>query len=160
MTTPPKSFNPWPAALVSVFVLFSTFLLLFVVFVAKQPADLVRRDYYEEEVRFQKHLDRLRRTESFGDQVAVRFEAREHRIVVRLPRSTGAAMASGSIHLYRPSDASADQTVPLTAGAEGVQHVDATRLRPGLWKVRVELEADGREYFFDRPIVVPRRSSS
>jgi hypothetical protein len=37
---------------------------------------------------------------------------------------------------------------------DGIQEVDAQKLRAGLWKVRVFWNVDGQEYFFDQPIVV------
>ena len=53
-----------------------------------------------------------------------------------------------------PSDARLDQNIRLAVDQKGSQLVDTKKLRPGLWKVRVEWSVNGEEFFFDKSIVV------
>ncbi len=119
-----------------------------------QHMDLVRGDYYSEEIKFQEQLDRLNRTHPISAQVAIRYDSVQDAITLRLPAASAKLDLSGSIHLYRPSDARLDHRVPLTADAHGSQQLDARKLRPGLWKVRVRWTVESREYFFDQAVVV------
>jgi len=38
--------------------------------------------------------------------------------------------------------------------AAGIQRLDAKELRDGLWKVRVNWNVGGKDYFVDQPVIV------
>jgi nitrogen fixation protein FixH len=150
-TTPPRSF--WPIGIAAFFVAAVTFLGIFITWSTRQREDLVADNYYENEVRYQEQLDRLNRTQTLATQIAVNYDAARRSIVIALPVAHAHGV-SGSIHLYRPSDARLDRDVPLAIDAEGLQRLDARRLLVGLWKVRVKWNVGGEEFFFDQPVVV------
>jgi nitrogen fixation protein FixH len=149
-----KPCNPWPIAIVAYFAIFITFIVGFIVFATRQHVDLVRNDYYEEEVHFQQQLERIQRTREQGGSMALRYDKASQCVTLSLPAAR-AHEASGIIHFYRPSDATLDQEVQLALATDGTQQVDARKLRRGLWKVRVQCLMDGQEYFFDQALVVP-----
>lgn len=150
----------WPVAIVTWFALFIAFLAAFIIFAALRHDDLVRRDYYEEEVRYQRQLDRANRGQAVSREVAVRYDAVNQRITISLPPAQAALHPSGSINFYRPSDASLDHARPLVTDAGGVQHVNASHLRPGLWKVHLYWTVNDQEFYFDQAIVVQPRESA
>ena len=154
-----KTWNPWPVAIIAFFAIFIIGVVGFIIFATRQRMDLVRPDYYEEEMRFQGQLDRLNRTHSIDAGVAVDYNNRQQHILITLPREQADHRPTGRIQLYRPSNASLDRTVPLAVDAAGVQQVDASKLQAGLWKVRVQWTVNGEDYFVHRVIVVdPPRS--
>lgn len=153
MSTPSAGRNPWPIVITCFFILFFSGLVSFIVFASTQHVDLVRADYYEEELRYQQQLERLNRTAQIGAQVGVTYDSANHQITVQLP-SAHAHPSAGQVHLYRPSDARLDQAWPLILDPEGRQHLDATQLTHGLWKVRVEWTVAGQEYYADRALVI------
>jgi len=153
MNAPLPSRNPWPIAIVAYFAVFISFIVTFIVFATRQHVDLVRNDYYEEEIRFQDQLDRVRRTRQLNGNVAVTYNAEQRCILLNLPAAQ-AIQTTGRIHLYRPSDANLDRDVLLALDAQGVQRLDAANLRDGLWKVRIQWAVDGQEYYFDQRVVV------
>jgi nitrogen fixation protein FixH len=145
--------SPWPYAIIGFFVVFVTFVAVFITWAVRQEMDLVGSDYYEREIRHQDQIDRLKRTIEFKGEADARYDAGSSRIIVRLPAAHAAA-AKGAIQLYRPSDAKLDREVPLALDAKGVQWIGTGRLRDGLWKIRVRWAANGEEYFFERPLVI------
>ena len=104
-------------------------------------------------MRYQSQLDTLNRSQTFATQTMVTFEAARQSIVITLPEAK-AAGATGSIHLYRPSDARLDRELPLALTTDGTQRLDTKKLSDGLWKVRVKWNANGQEYFLDQPVIV------
>lgn len=158
-TEHPRTWNPWPVAIIAFFAIFITCVVVFIIFAARQRMDLVRPDYYEDEMRFQSQLDRLNRTLTVNAGVKVAFDARQQLITIELPREQAGAQPSGRIQFYRPSNASLDRNVPLAVNGDGVQRVDAKILPAGLWKVRVQWMVNGEDYFVDRVIVVERHNS-
>ena len=146
--------NPWPAAIIGFFTVFITLAILFIVFAVRQRADLVRVDYYEDEIRYQRQIDRLQRTRPVQSEVEVAYDAARRCLQVTLPPAHAEARASGRIHLYRPSDAGLDRDFELKAPASGPYRVDAANLKAGLWRVRLSWNANGEEYYFDQSIIV------
>ena len=154
MNAPNKTRSPWPIVLTIFFILLISGLVTLIIFSSTQHVDLVRADYYEEEIRYQDQLDRLQRTGTMGESIHVSYDPIQQCIRLQLPLAH-AAESAGSIHLYRPSDARLDQHLPLSLDPHGSQTVDARQLRSGLWKVRLQWTLDGKEYFVDRPLVLP-----
>jgi nitrogen fixation protein FixH len=145
--------NPWPITITVFFIVFFSGLVAFIVFATTQHVDLVRADYYEEEIRFQQQIDRVNRTRQMAPDVTVAYDSGRHCIIIRLPLAQ-AGQASGQVHLYRPSDARLDQKLPLNLTADGSQRLDATKLRSGLWKVRVQWAVAGQEFYHDEAVVI------
>ena len=63
--------NYWPHAIIAWFVIFAAALGAWVTVAVRQKMDLVRADYYEEEVRYQGQVDRLNRTAALRSEVAI-----------------------------------------------------------------------------------------
>ena len=60
----------------------------------------------------------------------------------------------GSVVFYRPSDAKLDRVLKLSVNTTGEQTVDATALRAGLWKIRVQWTINGEEFYYEQRITI------
>ncbi len=149
-----KSFNPWPYAIIAFFALAIAACVAYVIFCNLHPVELVSADYYEQEVRYQKQIDSLRRAQQAGTRPAVAYDAARNAITITFPPAASAAGFTGSIQLYRPSAASQDRRLPLRPGPDGIQEIDARPLEPGLWKVKITWESGGANNMIDEHIVV------
>ena len=143
--------NLWPFGIVLAFALFLTGTLSLVVVACSHKMDLVSSDYYEREIRYETHLDRLRRT---GSQASIVYDGPARRIAIRLPAASPGSPLSGWVELYRPSAAKLDRRYPLSLDPHGVHSVDARELSPGLWKVRVSWNATGQDFFAEQSVIV------
>jgi hypothetical protein len=159
-TTAKVSRNLWPTAIIAWFVIFAAALAAWITVAVRQKMDLVRPDYYEEEVGFQRQLDRVNRTVAVRGEVDIHYDAAKRHITLLLPAAHLAARPTGRIHLYRPSDAALDMEIPLAVEATGLQRIGAGELRGGLWRVRVQWNAAQHDYFFEQVIVVDEASPS
>ncbi len=54
-----ESVAGWPGGF---FILFGGYIAGFIVFASRQKMDLVRNDYYDQEIRYQQQIDRVQRT--------------------------------------------------------------------------------------------------
>lgn len=145
--------NPWPYALIGSLVLGVLGTATLVTIAVTHRTELVAPDYYDQEMRFQTRLDQLRRTEPFADRIAVRHVEGQG-IALELPAEHAAGKATGTLTLYRPSEAGADRSFPLALNAAGHQLVPTADLTPGLWKVRVHWRVADLDYFADRKLVI------
>ena len=134
-------------------------MIAFIVLASRQNIDLVRKAYYEEELRFQQQLDRLNRTQAVSRQLEISYDSSRQSIRILLPPIHASANPVGQIHFYRPSDASLDHRLRLAVNGQGRQDIDASHLQAGLWKVRITWTVNEREYFFDQQVIVPSQTS-
>ncbi|HXI50618.1 MAG TPA: FixH family protein [Candidatus Saccharimonadales bacterium] len=145
----------WPHAIIAWFVVFASALAAWVSYAVRQNPDLVRPDYYEEEIRYQQQLERLNRTAAVP--VALDYDAEHGELKLRLPREHAVSRPVGRILCYRPSDAALDFEIPMAVDDQGRQAVDVRARRGGLWRVRVQWKAAGQDYFFEQSVVFVSR---
>lgn len=151
-TTSQRSF--WPVAIIGFFAVAILGIAVFITWAVRQNMDLVRPDYYAEEIRFQQQLDRMNRAQQADRKATIIYDQTSQKIVVTIPASQSHRETTGLIHFYRPSDAALDKNVKLSLTADGTQRIDAKQLNAGLWKVRLYWKVNGEEFYCDRSIVV------
>lgn len=147
---PPR--NLWPLGIVMAFVFFTAETIALIVIAVSNHTELVAADYYEQEIRFQGQMDRVSRAQRLPVKATAVYDDTHPAIRISLPREH--AGAKGDVYLYRPSTARLDQRVELQLDANGSQSLDATNLRPGLWKVKVLWTATGNDYAIEESVVV------
>ena len=146
--------NPWPYAIIGWMLLFGTGMAAWVVVAVRNDPELVRADYYEQEIAYQQQIDRLHRTAAVRSELSVAYDLAKAQVALRLPAAHLADKPAGTIHFYRPSNAKLDFHLPLTVDASGAQNIPTAKLQGGLWKVRVSWTSGGQEYFHDQSLVL------
>ena len=154
MKTSPRV-NLWPISIISFFAVAILGCITFVTFCSRHPADLISPDYYEDEVKYQVHIDRIQQTQKRAPSASVSYDTAGRNIIVSMPAEMAAANPSGQIQLYRPSALNQDQIVKLELDARGRQTIHAAGLLPGLWKIRVSWTVAERQFLIDQRLVVP-----
>jgi hypothetical protein len=149
-----KPFNPWPLGIVLAYVIFIAGTASLVVLARSQRSDLVRADYYDQEVRHQEQMDRVERTRQIAPDTRVSYDALRRTVEVSLPAEQARMNARGRIQLYRPSAANLDRAFPLELDASGRQTLEASNLSPGLWRVQISWTTDQEDYYFDQRLIV------
>ena len=144
----------WPYAIAGYFALAIIGIAIFITWAVRQNMDLVRPDYYEHEILFQKQIDAISRTRPFVRDLTMAYDFGQRSLLVRVPAAHVGEQFNGTAHLYRPSDAKLDQTIELKPGRDGRQTLNAARLTPGLWKVRLDWTSGGESFAFEQTIIV------
>jgi hypothetical protein len=151
--------NLWPLGIITAVALFIAGTVGLIVMACSQKVDLVRADYYEQELKFQGQIDRVARTGLTASQASIAYDASGKYITVSLPADQARREVSGSIELYRPSAAGMDRAVRLEPDANGIQRLDARGLASGLWRVRVSWTAEAQSYYLEQKVVVGPKAS-
>lgn len=146
--------NYWPLGVTLTLVFFFFGTIALIVMACRQRVDLVTNNYYEDEIRYQKHIDRVERERHLETKATAAYDSATQRVTISLPLHPVPGQVQGQIQLYRPSDASADENYELKPDANGAQIIDASRLEQGLWRVKVSWSASGEDYYFDQKIIV------
>ena len=144
--------HPWPATIIAYFAIVICGAATLVVYSIKHKSQLVRADYYAQEVKYQKQIDRIKRTYPYLSKIVP--EITENRILLSLPVAhTTARDFSGTAWLYRPSNAKHDKTFELNSNKTGTFEREMEGLINGLWKLKVNWTARGEEFFHENSIV-------
>jgi len=136
-----EGWNPWPVGLVVVLGLFATGVFSFGVFAVRHSRDLVSADYYDREIRYQEHIDRVARAGAVSSGALVSVDATTRTLSLVLSRG-----AVGQVEFYRPANAQWDRILPLALDREGRQRIDLSGLQAGLWRIRVLWSVGGLDY--------------
>ncbi|MBD3627774.1 FixH family protein [Cyclobacterium sp.] len=137
----------WGNGIVLVFVVFVAIMATMVTICMKQDdLHLVTENYYEEEIKYQEHIDKLSNSLA-SSKAAMSFDARAKMLDLNLPVG-----AKGELHLFRPSDARMDKKIDVNIKDTEVNTVDLNSLSPGYWRVKLSWESDGVGFFEEKKI--------
>jgi hypothetical protein len=121
----------WGKAIIVVFIVFAGFIGGMVYWMSRERVDLVRDDYYQTEVLYQKQIDRMTNARQ-KTPMNMTYQKKTHQIAVALP----ATLVKGEIHFYRPADRQLDFIVPIPAVHTNRQLVSTAKLARGYWRVQ------------------------
>jgi hypothetical protein len=139
--------NPWPYAIVAYFVIFIAAVTTWITFAVRNDQQLVRSDYYEQELKFQTDIDS--QTRAANVNISLDYDAAKQIVTISLP---GAA-TNGSIYFYRPSNAKLDREFTL-ALKNGAQPIDVAQFQSGLWKIRLRWTVNSAEFRYQQSLVL------
>ncbi len=142
----------WGWAIVLFFILFITALLSFVVFTTTVHNDLVAVDYYEQQITYQQQIDKVKRTQKLGRQLAVR-QGNDF-LAITFPDTFAVDSIAGKIIFFRPDDAKKDFTIDILTDSNLRQVVSTKGLHRGLWKLRIDWAAGDSLYYNEEQIIL------
>ena len=140
----------WPSVIIAVVTGVFLAVVAFIFFSLRHRVELVTPDYYEQSLRHQDHLDSVRRARQLAGGPWLRVDGRSAQVV--LPQVNG---VTGSLYLYRPSNAKLDQVYPLLLDGAGRQTFDLSGLAAGLWRIRLGWTVSNQSYLVEDSLVLP-----
>ena len=142
----------WGTKIALVYCLFVTGTITMVAIAVNQRTDLVTPDYYAKALRQDDRMEAVRNTVALGSSFSA-VQRDSGALTIAWPHTPD----SGTITLYRASDAGADREIPVSpvAAAGGAQQrVDLTMLAEGAWKAQIAWTAHGQSYYAEREIAI------
>jgi nitrogen fixation protein FixH len=127
------------------------YIAMFVYKAMNQDVDLVSKDYYDQEIKYQDQIEKVKRTQALGD-VMLDYNAEANTILLQLPATYKDKSLTGTITLFRPSDDEMDKKLPLQLGRDHSQLLETVDLKSGIWKVRVDF-SDGEETYYSEKTI-------
>ncbi|MEX2514100.1 MAG: FixH family protein [Cyclobacteriaceae bacterium] len=137
----------WGNGIILVFVVFFGLMAALVTICMKQDdLHLVTKNYYEEEIKYQDHIDKVNNTSLYKKE-AMAYDGKNLRLDLNLPLG-----ATGELHLFRPSDARMDRKFNLAIQEEKTNTFDLKSLPPGYWKVKLSWTVNGVGFYEEKKI--------
>lgn len=135
----------WGKSIILAFILFAVFIIGLVAVCVRQDVSLVSNSYYNDELQYQHQIDRINNTKLLMNKPAFGVEGQS--LVIRfsgLPQ-----LDSGSVEIFKPSDATQDAAYSLHQGSADVMRIDVSKFASGFYKVRMKWTADKKEYYIE-----------
>lgn len=138
--------NNWKIGILIAFVLFISFILFFVTKVTTDKDyqyNLVKKDYYKDELEYQEKIDKLTNAKNLKKKLVI--EKKSDGILIKFPAEFQNKQVRGMVHLYRPSNQSLDRVIPLTLSNLTLL-IPKKMLVNGRWDIHVEWSCEQTKY--------------
>jgi len=142
----------WGNKLLLVFAVFGGGMSYMVYRCMQTPVDLVSKDYYKEELAYQKVIDGTRRANALSGPVRIDTISGGVRLV--LPVEMRDKPVSGLVRFYCAADAHRDRRIALSIDAGGEQLIPKENILPGQYTVSVNWESAGVGYYAQQAFVI------
>lgn len=137
----------WGKAIVLTFILFAGFIGFMVFWMHRERVDLVRDDYYQTEIVYQKQIDRMTNARH-EKPMGMTYQAKTQQLAVALP----ATLRKGEIHFYRPADRQLDFLVRIPTAHTSQQVVSTAKLARGYWRIQFTWSDGQHGYYTEEDI--------
>lgn len=140
----------WGNKLVVVFVAFVGLIATLVYSAMNTKFELVTKDYYKEELRYQEKIDGAANAKAAGPLTLSQDAAT---ITLGLPVSLSGSVAEGEAWFYCKTDAQKDRRLPVKI-EEGRYSFDKDSLAKGNYELKLQLVSAGEQYYYREFITV------
>ncbi len=145
------NFN-WGHGIALFYIIFASVLIFFVVKSTQYDHSLVVENYYEEDLKYQQHYEKLANSKDLEIDVKINHDPQSESINIQFPKEKGTV--AGTIHFYRPSDKSKDLIVKIKLDQNFEQSLPVSKLSPGLWQLKVDWQAGGMPFYKEETLVL------
>ncbi len=141
----------WGKAIILVFIVFAGFIGTMVYWMSREKIDLVRDDYYEDELMYQRQIQRVANASRLDSSAFVQYYPEKQQIGLKLPNG----LVSGSLLLYCPANRDQDVRRSLTKATPKVSNVPMLGRPSGLWRAQLNWSDGQREFYVERELMLP-----
>ena len=142
----------WGHGIALFYIVFASVLIYFVVQSTQHDHSLVVENYYEEDLKYQQHYEKLENSKGLKIDVTISHEPNSENIKIQFPKEKGTV--SGTILFYRPSDKSKDVKIKIEPDQNFEQSLPVSALSPGLWKLKVDWQAGGIPFYKEETVIL------
>ena len=143
----------WGTGIAIFYGVFMAIMIFAVIFSAKNKSDLVVEEYYKDDINYESFRVKRQNSNQLEKTVDIQYQRTDQAIQFVFPRDM--PNVQGQITFFRPSDKRLDRRFPISLNDSGEMIIKKDRkLVGGLWKVKVEWQNDGKDYYYEKPLVL------
>lgn len=151
--------NPWVLGMLVFLAVFLTANAIFIYLAFQSPPNLVVEDFYERGEAYAEQQKKLEAEKALGWSGVLIVppksrvnQAQRYEAVITGKNSAGLLLESVTLYAYRPSDARADFSVPMSQSGHGSYQADVSFALPGRWELIIEAKQGENSYSITRQI--------
>lgn len=115
--------------------------------------ELVEKDYYAQELKYQRVIDGTKRTQELSSRLKIGQEE-NGTILLQLPDEMKDVSIKGNIWFYCAYNSDKDKKFELLPDKNGVQLFGIKNIEPGNYTVRIDWSSAGKNYYTEEPLTV------
>ncbi|MFY7899956.1 MAG: FixH family protein [Chitinophagaceae bacterium] len=146
-----KTTISWGNILLVAFLLFIALMVVMVYNAVNTTYDLVSKDYYKEELRYQDKIDGVTNALKLGN---VHVQQTANNIIIQLPNEVTATSINGSVLLYCKTDANKDKKFILNTNNQNVFSISKKGIVKGEYQLQIQWTALDKQYYVEKIITV------
>lgn len=137
----------WGVGIAIFYSLFVLVLLGFVYASTQQDNSLVSENYYEEDLNYQKKMDKIKNTRSLKNDFQIAFIPNTSSISVIFPIEL--IHFKGTMTLFHPAYSQLDQSYNIGNEQQMELIIPLKKLAKGRWIVKIDGKNEGKGYFYE-----------
>lgn len=141
----------WGNKLVFVFISFAALIGTLVYKSMNTKFDLVTKDYYKEELRYQEKLDGIKNSNAISDIVVDQDNAA---ITIQFPEEVKNLPIEGEAWFYCKTNADKDKKLPIKLNSEGKFVIEKSNLSKETYSLKITYKAGNTSYFTEKELSV------
>jgi len=134
----------WGIRITLLYLGFVAIILTLVITCFGHKSELVSKDYYIKELKFQEQITATANSEQLSQPIT--YKVLDRAVQLALPKELLSHNLCGTVFFMRPSDSSKDKSIPLATDEEGVQMIDPGFVK-GVYKMQISLKSGNKNYF-------------
>src|SRR3954471_1809897 len=124
----------WGNKLLLVFVGFAFLIGTLVYKCMQQNFELVSKDYYNDELRYQDKIDGANNANKLS---SIQIAQTSEEVSIQLPKELNGLVTTGQAWFYCATSASNDRKIPLATGGDGITKISKSKLARTNYQVKV-----------------------
>ena len=141
----------WGNKLLLVFIGFALLMSTMVYKCAKQNFELVSKDYYNDELRYQDKIDGVNNANKLSN-VEVAQTANE--VSIQLPKELNGLASKGQIWFYCANSSLNDRKMPVKANSNGLILINKRKLAKTHYRLKMNWETGTEKFYNEQSLVV------
>ena len=142
----------WGNRILFLYLGFVALIITLVVVSFSQKVDLVAQDYYARELNFESEIVKMKNEGALVEKPKVFL--RNDQLLISFPAAFKDKKITGSVLVYKPSDANADYTQAIDA-IKGEVNIATQNFSAGMRKVKIDWKVDSLYYLTESVVVIP-----
>jgi len=144
----------WGYKLFFTFIVFAILMSWLVYRAIHTDFQLVEKEYYKSELRYQEVIDGTNRVNALASPVSLTLE--NETIILQLPNEMKNLLLEGTIWFYCAYDGAKDKRLELMPDATGQQQIASAALQPGTYTAKIQWKQAGKDYYSERKLTLNR----
>jgi len=141
----------WGTKLLLAFAAFALLMSTLVYKCMHQNFELVSKDYYTDELRYQDKIDGMNNASQIGK---VYIKENNEKVSIQMPREIEGLAIKGNALFYCNADSKNDRNIPLNVTDGGLMLIDKSRLAKAAYRVKLTWQTGKEHYYTEQNFTV------
>ena len=140
-------------------IFYGCFMLIFIGIAIKagqQDINMVKKDYYDDDINYQKHFDKIQNEQALTEKVQVDFNTELESVAIKFP--TNMPIPVGKVILFHPARDTDDKSFDIKTDNAAQMVIPVKGFPNGRWQVQINWESGNKTFYKEAYIVIENKN--